>query len=460
MSIKEFEYLDIAINELNDKSDFLEECCIPLEEAFSDILSNSACDFTNISCRVKSSKSLREKILRNRYYKKFPDANQLIYNLSDLIGIRIECKFGDDEKNIYRFLKKYFNRKYNEDYFFNEKYTNILLKLSGKQPQKQKNGFTIYRLDGKYIYNDITIPFELQIKSLVNMFWGEIEHQIIYKNSHYIIEDQFLKDLMNSIKNSLTMIDKQLLTVLNHVESKKNKDSSSRKKHLEEIVSKLIYDLFSRKMKDSINMIIDFKDSCETIVRYTFFADDNKSDSESTEILINALNRLNQISDEDIDFDSDLNFERKPVYNNSFSKTLGKYFEGVLNTEFSWNLFFRILFALEPLNNVGDFEKFLSFLKLNYTESKYINKQKEILINAFNDDFNIIDEAIQLQVAKTLISIDKIDIVYDYNIAEINDAIEYTYKYISDNINSIDEWNVNSHSILESLTKDIMDSIE
>mgnify|MGYP000298962079 CR=1 FL=1 len=460
MSIKEFEYLDIAINELNDKSDFLEECCIPLEEAFSDILSNSACDFTNISCRVKSSKSLREKILRNRYYKKFPDANQLIYNLSDLIGIRIECKFGDDEKNIYRFLKKYFNRKYNEDYFFNEKYTNILLKLSGKQPQKQKNGFTIYRLDGKYIYNDITIPFELQIKSLVNMFWGEIEHQIIYKNSHYIIEDQFLKDLMNSIKNSLTMIDKQLLTVLNHVESKKNKDSSSRKKHLEEIVSKLIYDLFSRKMKDSINMIIDFKDSCETIVRYTFFADDNKSDSESTEILINALNRLNQISDEDIDFDSNLNFERKPVYNNSFSKTLGKYFEGVLNTEFSWNLFFRILFALEPLNNVGDFEKFLSFLKLNYTESKYINKQKEILINAFNDDFNIIDEAIQLQVAKTLISIDKIDIVYDYNIAEINDAIEYTYKYISDNINSIDEWNVNSHSILESLTKDITDSIE
>lgn len=292
------------------------------------------------------------------------------------------------------------------------------------------------------------------------MFWGEIEHQIIYKNSHYIIEDQFLKDLMNSIKNSLTMIDKQLLTVLNHVESKKNKDSSSRKKHLEEIVSKLIYDLFSRKMKDSINMIIDFKDSCETIVRYTFFADDNKSDSESTEILINALNRLNQISDENIDFDSNLNFERKPVYNNSFSKTLGKYFEGVINTEFSWNLFFRILFALEPLNNVGDFEKFLSFLKLNYTESKYINKQKEILINAFNDDFNIIDEAIQLQVAKTLISIDKIDIVYDYNIAEINDAIEYTYKYISDNINSINEWNVNSHSILESLTKDIMDSIE
>lgn len=255
------------------------------------------------------------------------------------------------------------------------------------------------------------------------------------------------------------MIDKQLLTVLNHFESKKNKDSGSRKKHLEEIVSKLIYDLFSRKMKDSINMIIDFKASCETIVRYTFFSEDNKSDSESTEILINALNRLNQISDENIDFDSTLIFERKPAYNDLFSKTLGKYFENVLNTEFSWNLFFRILFTLEPLNNVGDFEKFLSFLKLNYTESKYINKQKELLIDTFNDNFNIIDEAIQLQVARTLISIDKIDIVYDYNIAEINDAIEYTYKYISDNINSIDEWNTNSKSILSNLDSEIISSI-
>ena len=71
MSIKEFEYLDIAINELNDKSDFLEECCIPLEEAFSDILSNSACDFTNISCRVKSSKSLKKKYLETVITKSF-----------------------------------------------------------------------------------------------------------------------------------------------------------------------------------------------------------------------------------------------------------------------------------------------------------------------------------------------------------------------------------------------------
>ncbi len=59
------------------------------------------------------------------------------------------------------------------------------------------------------------------------MFWSEIEHQIIYKNSNYVIEDKFLKDIMNYIKNNLTMIDNQLLTVLNHVEAKKSKTNAS-----------------------------------------------------------------------------------------------------------------------------------------------------------------------------------------------------------------------------------------
>lgn len=460
MGIKEFEYLDTAITELKKQFDFLEAASINLEEDFLEILNSSTCEFTNISCRVKSDESLREKILRNSYYKRYDNPNELIYKLSDLIGIRIECKFGDDEKNIYRFIKKYFNKKLDDDYFCNESYPNILMKLSGKQPQKQKNGFTIYRLDGKYLTDNLIIPFELQIKSLVNMFWGEIEHQLIYKNSNYIIEDQFLRDIMNSIKQNLTMIDKQLLTVVNHVESKRNKDRSSRKKHLEEIVSKMIYDLFSRKMKDSIDMIVDFKDSCETIVRYTFFSEDSLKEAEHTETLIKALNRLNELSEEDINFNSKLTFERRVVYTDCFTKTLGTYFENVMNNEFSWNLFFRILFALEPLNNVKDFEKFLTFLKLNYTESKIICKQKDLLNERFGEDFNVIDDIIKQKTANTLISIDKIDIVYDYNIQEISDAVEYIYKYISDNIFSLNQWEECSDHILKIFEDELIDSIK
>ena len=460
MNIKEFDYLEIALNELKDNNESLIKASMDLEKSFFNILDESYCEFSNISCRVKSIESLREKILRNHYYKRYPNANELIYKLSDLIGIRIECRFGDDEKKIYRFLKKYFNKKSDNDFFFSDSSNNIFLKLSGKQPQKQKNGFTIYRIDGKFTYNNLIIPFELQIKSLTNMFWSEIEHQIIYKNSNYVIEDKFLKDIMNSIKNNLTMIDNQLLTVLNHVEAKKSKTNASNKRNLQEIVSKFIYDMFSTKMKESIDMSINFKDSCETIVEYVFFKNNISTDNDYTNVLINALNRINLISDEKLDFNSYLNFERNIIYDDSFKRIIGEYFESVINSEFSWNLFFRILFTLEPLDNIGDFEKFLSYLKVSYTESKYINRQKDVLISRFSNDFLIIDEAIKTQIAKTLVSIDKINIVYEYSIEEVNDAVEYIYKYIYDNINTIEQWVKNSDAILLHLHNEILEALE
>lgn len=460
MNIKEFDYLEIALNELKDNNEALIKASMDLEKSFFNILDESYCEFSNISCRVKSMESLREKILRNHYYKRYPNANELIYKLSDLIGIRIECRFGDDEKKIYRFLKKYFNKKSDNDFFFSDSSNNIFLKLSGKQPQKQKNGFTIYRIDGKFTYNNLIIPFELQIKSLTNMFWSEIEHQIIYKNSNYVIEDKFLKDIMNSIKNNLTMIDNQLLTVLNHVEAKKSKTNASNKRNLQEIVSKFIYDMFSTKMKESIDMSINFKDSCETIVEYVFFKNNISTDNDYTNVLINALNRINLISDEKLDFNSYLNFERNIIYDDSFKRIIGEYFESVINSEFSWNLFFRILFTLEPLDNIGDFEKFLSYLKVSYTESKYINRQKDVLISRFSNDFLIIDEAIKTQIAKTLVSIDKINIVYEYSIEEVNDAVEYIYKYIYDNINTIEQWVKNSDAILLHLHNEILEALE
>ena len=292
------------------------------------------------------------------------------------------------------------------------------------------------------------------------MFWSEIEHQIIYKNSNYVIEDQFLKDIMNSIKNNLTMIDNQLLTVLRHVESKKVKTNVSNKRNLQEIVSKLIYDMFSSKLKESIDMTINFKDSCETIVEYVFFKNNISNEADYTDILINALNRLNLISDEQLDFNSHLIFERSVVYDHPFKKILGEYFEQVMNSEFNWNLFFRILFSLEPLDNAGDFEKFLSYLKVSYTESKYINKQKDILISRFDNDFLIIEDAVKEQIAKTLVCIDKINIVYDYVIEEVNAAVEYIYKYIYDNINTLEQWFNNSEAILSHLNTEIIESLE
>ena len=113
-----------------------------------------------------------------------------------MIGVRVECRFIEDEMEIYKILKKFFNKRNVDGYYYNALNENIRLELSGKQPQEQKNGFEIFRIDGVYEINGRTIKFELQIKSLVNIFWGELEHKIIYKDNNYRIADGFLKEMI------------------------------------------------------------------------------------------------------------------------------------------------------------------------------------------------------------------------------------------------------------------------
>ena len=60
-------------------------------------------------------------------------------------------------------------------------FIDLCLNLAMPQPQLQRNGFTIYRIDGYYLFNGRKVNFELQIKSMVHSFWSEIEHQVVYK---------------------------------------------------------------------------------------------------------------------------------------------------------------------------------------------------------------------------------------------------------------------------------------
>ena len=68
-----------------------------MKKFFNDILLN--CDFfINTTARIKTEDSIREKLLRNNYYYIFSKYKVAIENLPDLIGIRVECRFIDDEK--------------------------------------------------------------------------------------------------------------------------------------------------------------------------------------------------------------------------------------------------------------------------------------------------------------------------------------------------------------------------
>lgn len=419
MRLKIFNFVDDVIEKLECMQSDLQRASIELENFFEDFLIGEDRGFMNCVSRVKTSISLREKILRNEYYKKYETPDDVLENLSDLIGIRIECRFIEDEKAIYKYLKKKFKVYDSRGYFYNINNRNIKLQLESIQPEEQKNGFKIYRIDGKYEYKDYTFNFELQIKSIVNMFWGDIEHKIIYKNYNYMLNDDFFKEIMGSIKNSLTMIDNQLLVIDNHVNIQNTSDTNTRREQIESLLAKLLYDIFSNKMKESLGFVVDFRKACYIMIKYIIMKSDDSEES-SNEVLLNILSRINEISKEDISFNSEISFGRKPRFKDGFSNIFGSKMLESINSELQWNLFFRILFVVEPRSNEEDFENFVEFIRDMFDRATGFAKLSE----EFGEDAKYIKENLMNQIAISFGKIDIIDILYEDNIIRVNESIE------------------------------------
>lgn len=211
----------------------------------------------------------------------------------------------------------------------------------------------------------------------------------------------------------------------------------------------MAHDTFSIKMKESIGFIVDFKKPCETILNYSFNKNEDEiDDSLFGDLMINGLSRINEISKKEIDFNQSIVFEKKPVLKDDFCKKLGKYIMGKLNDEFAWNLFFRILFEIEPHNNKEDFENFISFIKM-----KVISKDsKEQIISVFKDEGEIIIRDMYMSICKILIEVDTVETMYDYNLEKINYIISEVTSSICRDLESYNDY-------LE-IKEDILNNIE
>lgn len=433
MELKLFGFIEEVIENLEKINDDLQNEAKDLELFFQELLENNSDGDIKVNSRVKSSSSLREKIIRNNYYNKYKSSEEVILNLSDLIGVRVECRFMEDEMQIYNMLKKFFNKKNGDGYYYNALNKNIRLELASKQPQEQKNGFEIFRIDGVYEVHDRKIRFELQIKSLVNIFWSELEHKIIYKNNNYRIADGFLKELMGSIKKNLTMIDNQLLMIYNQFNSFNSIDSKMRKAQLELLLSKIIYDIFSAKLQNSIGFGVDFKKSCDTIMKYIFRTRNAENLEDYNKTLLKTMDRLNNISKNDINFNSEIEFERDLHFEDEFSSKIGYTVLHLINNDFQWNLFFRILFEIELGNNAEDFETFIKFIKNRFYENNsFARLNKEV--------FKTVRKDIMLTIAHSFEMIGSIELIYDNKIEEINKVITSFIDLICEKISIYEEW--------------------
>lgn len=178
----------------------------PLDERIPNVYS--------IESRIKGITTFEEKLFRNKYIYNWPVSDDLKGNqelikheLTDLIGLRINCHFADYEKNIYDFFLNTSDSQLKNGFVFNF-----------EENKKQKNGHIIYKFSG--IYKD-EYHFEVQIKSLIHNVWGEVEHKTVYKNPTYDSFYDQKRYISETLHDVMLASDKELHTLFNMMESEK-----------------------------------------------------------------------------------------------------------------------------------------------------------------------------------------------------------------------------------------------
>ncbi len=377
-----FKYVDEVVEYYETIQQKYKEIAKELKQMLEDIVVANSEYTLSVSSRVKEPDSVREKLIRNSYYRLHTSKEEIIANIQDIIGLRIECKFTEDEKYVYSLFLKLFSKTDDQIYFYNEAYPKIRFKLSEKQPVKQKNGFDIYKIDARYEDkegdNDTRINFEIQIKSMVNMFWGDVEHRIIYKNPSYFMVEQQVIESMMSIKENLDLVDHQLHKLYRRYKREDNSKLHYRKENIEGILSKLIHDTFARKMKNELGFVVQFKETCDSIVDYIFVVNNAAQMEDYGRVMMDTFYLTGNITKQEMSFRESIVLERELSTGDGFIDTLGVTIQRLMNVDFNWHLYFVILFEMERSNNVDDLETYLRYYKGALTANAEVGRLEEV----------------------------------------------------------------------------------
>lgn len=410
MRLQLFDTMDDTIALLEQRKDYYKECANELQALIREVLDSGA--LLGVHARLKSEKSLREKILRKQLYLEYDNKYDLLNNLSDLIGLRAECRFMREEAELYQMLCDACTIPHGDGTFSMPHHPTIRFDFTMEQPQHQRNGLAIYRIDGKYHKNGVSAPFELQIKSLVHVFWAEVEHQLIYKNNSYVLMDGFLKELLYTNYESLRQMDHNLQLIYDHMQARSLPSAQSvQYSSMRPIVAKAISDIFLQHMRGQMGFALRLNSACDILAQYLL------SRCERTGNSINQLiDRIRGAYTMDMTFDDTLELDGAYFSEDTFHNAIGCHLSQQLNLNYDWNLFFRMLFSLENGSRLESFSAFVEMYCVRFQhETLYISFHEDIRADA--------REIILLQLSDVLTSNGDISILFEDTICRLETAI-------------------------------------
>ena len=240
------------------------------------------------------------------------------------------------------------------------------------------------------------------------------------------------------------MIDRQLMVVFNHLNDLDSREVRSEKSQFMSMLSKIIHDVYIGKIRDELGFVIGFKRSTDVIVNYLFLKDAKDESDKYGEDFIRILNRITEISNSSIAFDEYILFERPISYKGAFDKKVGDRFLDIINKDFRWNLFFKVILEIEQNDKSNEFESFLDYIYKTYNNNIIRILEAKVMEDC---DKEKVREDILYNIADNFTREMDIEFINQKNVKEINIYIEDLLV----EINSYDEWLENRESIMEKI---------
>ena len=245
--------------------------------------------------RVKSFNSYYKKVLRLKSYQNVA-SDSLIY-LTDMMGIRMICAFLEDINIALNQIKEIFEIKEVEVKGAEKKFSefgyesiHVLIKI----PESCKP-----KLEGKYenlkpVSEEIVC--EIQIRTILQDAWAEVEHELIYK-TEFSPFDKPLRRKLASLNASLTLADITFQEIRDYQNKLQKELEDRRASFYEQADSLLDKKKEKTSVPENINRITPFvQGTIDDMLLAAIHAHNSGNLEEAVEIYTKILNA---VSDED-----------------------------------------------------------------------------------------------------------------------------------------------------------------
>ena len=189
------------LSEFTQKEKTLKDMGVSINALLNNLMKKNKIDTHSISHRIKDSISLERKIKKKNKYNSLSE-------ITDVLGVRIITFYSTDIDSIERIIREEFEvdeknsidkRKSIEPDRFGYMSLHYIVSLNKTRSKLPE-------------YSDFSeLKFEIQIRTILQHSWAEIEHKLGYKSNSSVPDE--IRRLFSILSGTLELVDKEFVTI-------------------------------------------------------------------------------------------------------------------------------------------------------------------------------------------------------------------------------------------------------